>query len=334
MEHGDVGIEAIADAFSHEQKVLVTAHVKPDGDALGSVIAVHLALEQLGTDSVMYFAGHDPIAPEYLFLSALDQALRGDPPSDLNERTVIALDAGNADRIGIDDVAEKAGRIINIDHHVDNSRFGQLNLVMPDASSTAEIVYQILKKTSASITGAIGEALYTGILVDSGRFQYSSTTPMTLRVAADLIDIGVDHTRIFHNVYENMPLGKAKLLCRMLSALVIRCDGKMAAAVLDEAAFKAAGATTSLTDGLVDNLRAIEGVVVGALIYARTGETDDPDQPHFRVSLRSSDEKVNVQRIAKLKGGGGHVQAAGFSANEAPADLIEFVAQEVGKALD
>lgn len=335
MAAGSIGIPEIADALSREKKVLITAHVKPDGDALGSVLALHLALKERGADSVMFFTGHDPIAPDYAFLTALGAAARGTAPADLPERTVIALDAGSAERTGIENVSETAPRIINIDHHVDNTMFGALNLVMPEASSTAEIVYGILKAMGVDITHKMGEAIYTGILVDSGRFQYSSTTPATFRTAAELIELGVDHTAIFRHVYENMPLGKAKLLCRMLSTLVIRCEGRMAAAVLDESAFREVGATTGLTEGLVDNLRAIEGVVVGALIYARIGEADTAvEQPRFRVSLRSASEKVNVQRIAKLKGGGGHTQAAGFSADESPEELIDFVAREVSRALE
>lgn len=333
MAIGSLGVKDVAEALSREKKILISAHVKPDGDALGSVIAMHLGMQQLGADSVMFFAGNEPAAPEYDFLTTLDQAVRGAPPADLGQRTLVALDSGNAERLGLDAAVKVSPRIINIDHHIDNARFGELNLVRPEASSTAEIVYAILKEMGVTITREIAEALYTGILVDSGRFQYSSTSPGTFRAAAELIELGVDHTAIFRHVYENMPLGKVKLLSHALSTLVIGCDGKLAAAVLDEEAFREAGATTGLTEGLVENLRAIEGVTVGALIYARVGEATSADQPHYRVSLRSASEEVNVQQIAKLKGGGGHPQAAGFSADESPAKLIEFVAREVARAL-
>jgi phosphoesterase RecJ-like protein len=183
------------------------------------------------------------------------------------------------------------------------------------------------------ITPDIASALYTGILVDSGRFQYEATSAATFRVAADLIGRGVDHTDIFRRVYENMPLAKSKLLCHVLSSMRMLCDGRLAVGILDEAAFREAGAGAGLTEGLVDNLRAIEGVEVAALIYARLGEADGT-APHYRVSLRSAaGDDVNVQQIARLKGGGGHTQAAGFSADETPDQLVEFLVEAVGAAL-
>jgi phosphoesterase RecJ-like protein len=329
----DQALGTVADALGREKKTLITTHIKPDGDALGCLIAMQRALSQRGGDSIMYLAGSEPMPPEYLFLTVIQEAVRGSLPDDYAERTLIAVDCGNADRIGNDDLVKQAPRIINIDHHGDNSRFGEINLVVPGASSTAEIIYFILQRLKTKITPEIAEALYTGILVDSGRFQYSSTTPATFRVAADLISKGIDHTAIFRHVYENMPLAKVKLLCRMLSTLVIRSGGRLAAGILDEDAFREAGATNGLTEGLVDNLRAIEGVEVAALIYARPSQTDSTDKPHFRISLRSSSDDVNVQRIAKMKGGGGHRQASGFSSEESPEELIEFLSRQVDKAL-
>ncbi|MBE3067494.1 MAG: bifunctional oligoribonuclease/PAP phosphatase NrnA [Chloroflexi bacterium] len=329
----DQDLEAVAAALRQEKKCLLTAHTKPDGDALGSMAAMQLALAQLGADSAMYLAGADPIPAEYLFLDTLSAAWRGELPPDSAARTLIALDCGNAERIGNDQLVAAAPKIINIDHHGDNSGFGDINLVAGDASSTAEIVYHILQRLDVEITPQLATALYTGILVDSGRFQYASTTAVTFQVAADLINRGVEHTAIFHHIYENVPLAKAKLLCRMLSGMVIRCDGKLAVGVLDAAAFRESGAAFEQTDGLVNNLRAIEGVEVGALIYARPSEEPGDDTPHYRVSLRSAADEIDVQRIASLKHGGGHRQASGFSADETPEEIIEFLTTEVSRAL-
>ncbi|MHB0866893.1 MAG: DHH family phosphoesterase [Thermoleophilia bacterium] len=329
----DQDLEAVAAALRQEKKCLLTVHTKPDGDALGSMAAVQLALTQLGADSVMYLAGADPIPAEYLFIETLSAAFRGELPPDAAERTLIALDCGNAERIGNDQLVADTPRIINIDHHGDNSCFGDINLVAGGASSTAEIVYHILQRLDVDITPELATALYTGILVDSGRFQYASTTAVTFQVAADLINRGVDHTAIFHHIYENMPLSKAKLLCRMLSSMVIGCDGKLAVGVLETADFQESGATYDQTDGLVNNLRAIEGVEVGALIYARPGTEPGDDTPHYRVSLRSAADEVDVQRIASLKNGGGHRQASGFSADESPSQIIEFLITEVTRSL-
>lgn len=332
-ESTDQALDAVAEALTREKKTLVTTHIKPDGDALGCVIAIHRGLTQLGIDSVIYLSGTEPTPPEYRFLATREKIFYGEPPADFKERTLISVDCGNADRIGNDELVGAAPRVINIDHHDDNPRFGDLNLVKA-ASSTSEIVYFLLKRLGVEITPEIGEALYTGILVDSGRFQYSSTTPTTLHVAADLIRGGVDHTAIFHHVFETMPLAKVKLLCYMLSTLKIRCRGKLAVGVLAAEAFKEAGASNGDTEGLVDNLRAIEGVEVAALVYARPSEGALDGQPHYRISLRSSTEKVNVQRIARLKGGGGHIMASGFSADETPEELIEFLAKKIDECAE
>ncbi len=231
-EPADPALEAVADALLSEKKVLVTTHTKPDGDALGSMIAVHRALEQDGVDSIMYLSGDSTIAPEFQFLAALRDVCYRDAPADAGARTLVAVDCGNAERIGNDALLENAPRVINIDHHGDNSRFGDINLVAAGASSTAEIIYLIFQEMGTQITQEIAEALYTGILMDSGRFQYGSTSPSTLRVAADLMSRGVDHTKIFHCLYESVPVAKARLQCRMLDNLTISCDGRLAIGLL------------------------------------------------------------------------------------------------------
>ncbi|MBE0428625.1 MAG: bifunctional oligoribonuclease/PAP phosphatase NrnA [Thermoleophilia bacterium] len=324
----DQALGAVADALLHEKKVLLTVHVNPDGDAFGCLIAMHRGLSQLGGDSAMYLSGADPVPPEYRFLKALGEVYRGSAPEDAADRTLVCLDCGNPERIGNEDLVKGAPRIINVDHHGDNTRFGDINLVVP-ASSTSEIVYFILRRMDVEITPEIAEALYAGILVDSGRFQYSDVTPTTFRVAADLVQSGADHTAIFRQVYENMPLAKARLLCLMLSTMTFRCDGRLAVGILDKEAFSQAGATGRLTEGLVDNLRAIEGVQVAALVYARPGETSEDGKPVFRVSLRSSSDEINVQRIAKRKNGGGHRQASGFTAEESPDEIVAFLEEQV-----
>jgi phosphoesterase RecJ-like protein len=329
----DKAIKAVADALLKEKKVLVTTHIKPDGDGLGCLIAVHLALAAAGIDSMMYMADERPIAPEYLFLEALGDVHTGNNPSDAGDRTLVAVDCGNAERIGNDTLIEQAPRIINIDHHGDNSRFGEINLVMSDASSTAEILFFVLKQMGVKITPEIATALYTGILVDSGRFQYASTSAVTFKVAAELITRGVDHTAIFKHVYESEPLAKARLRCRMLENVIIECAGSMAVSVLEQKDFLAVDAGPELTDGLINSLRELEDVEIAALIYSY--DTGDGLEPGYRVSLRSAGERVNVQRIAKAKGGGGHVQAAGFTApGETPAEIIQFLIEKVERELE
>jgi phosphoesterase RecJ-like protein len=336
----DRDLEAVADALGREKRVLITCHIKPDGDGLGCLIAMHRAMVRLGADSVMYLADSAAIAPEFRWLKGLEEAVVGQAPADSATRTLVTVDCGNAERIGNDELVKAAPRIINIDHHADNSRFGELNLVIEDASSTAEILYFILLKLGVEITAVIGEALYTGILVDSGRFQYASASATTFRVAADLINGGVDHTAIFRRVYETVPLAKSRLLCRLLTNMTIACDGRLAIGVLDRSDFEVAGAGDGLTEGLVDNLRAINGVQVAALVYSRpAGSVEpgrkDPEQTYFRVSLRSASEELDVQKIAKAKGGGGHRQAAGYTTEgETVKEIIAYLTESVFRTLE
>ena len=329
-------LDEVAQALKRENKVLITTHINPDADALGSMIAMHRGLSHSGADSVMYLSGTGVVAPEYRFLEALSEVRHDQPPEDYAQRTLVAVDCGNAERIGNDDLVGAAPRIINIDHHGDNSRFGTVNLVAGDASSAAEIIYFIFERMGVGIDIEMAQALYCGILVDSGRFQYSSTSPTTFRVAADLISLGVDHTMIFRNIYETIPLAKSRLLCRMFNNLTMACDGKLAIGLLERDDFIGAGADGQLTEGLVDSLRAIEGVQTGILIYTRPqAEETGPEaegEVQYRVSLRSSTDQVDVQKIAKIKDGGGHRQAAGFSTAEPPAEIIRFLVDSITAA--
>jgi len=331
----DKALEATADALLRQKKVIITTHIKPDGDALGCLVAMQGAMTQAGADSIMYLSEQDAIAPEYSFFQGMDDIVRGQAPADAAQRTLVVVDCGNAERIGNEELVRQAPRIINIDHHSDNPHFGEVNLVIGSASSTAEILFFVMKRMGTEITPTIADALYTGILVDSGRFQYASTSPATLRIAADLMAAGVDHTAIYRKVYESEPLAKARLRCRMIENLRLACDGRLAIGVLESEDFNRAGAGLELTDGLINSLRELEGVTVAALIYALPPEEGAGEEPGYRVSLRSSGGAVNVQRIARKKGGGGHPQAAGFTASgESPASLEGFLREEVRTALE
>lgn len=325
----DQELDGVAATLRQQQKVLLTTHIKPDADALGSMLALHRALKQLAIDSMMYLADGEGMAPEFGFLRGLDQVVH-EPPPDHAERTLCALDCGNAERIGNDHLRQAAPLVINIDHHGDNTRFGDINVIDGDASSTAEIIFLILERMRVTIDEETAEDLYTGILVDSGRFQYSSATPATFRTAAELIALGVDHTRIFRIIYETVPLAKTRLLCKMFSRLTLACDGRLAIGVLEPEDFTDAGADPGMTEGLVDNLRAIAGVEVASLIYRRPPRNnEDGGEIANRVSLRSSSDDINVQAVAKAMNGGGHRQAAGFSSEKPAADLVGFIVEQI-----
>src|SRR5919205_2673072 len=195
--------DAVARALRDNNRFLVVTHENPDGDALGSMLGATLGLRELGKDVVMYLGGETPLPGEFGFLP-LDE-LRRDLPDDLEERVLLAVDCANQRRIGPGTEAiERARFVIDVDHHHDNNRFGNANLIVADASSTAEIVRDLLATLGVPLTPDIAEALYVGLVTDTGRFQYTNTSPKALRLAAELVEAGADLHGIFRHVYETV----------------------------------------------------------------------------------------------------------------------------------
>ena len=199
-------------------KLLLTTHENPDGDALGSLLAMHEILTQLGKDSLMYMSPDEfPLPWEYRGLHF--EGLVGTPPDDVAERTIVFLDCGNIDRMPVDFLQADGLHILNIDHHHDNTRFGTVNLVCPVASCTAEMVWRISKELDVQITPKIANALYVGLVTDTGRFMYENTTPVAHRMAAELIEAGVDPYWVYRQLYEELPFRRLQLLQRALSSV-------------------------------------------------------------------------------------------------------------------
>ena len=219
-------VQAIADAIRSNDAFLVVTHENPDGDALGSLLAATIALRGLGKDAVMYLSGDAPPPGEYAFLE-LDDLTRT-LPADVEDRVLLALDCANERRIAPDNEAvERARTVLNVDHHHDNSRFGDLNLIVDDASSTAEIVRDLLESLDVALTPEIAEALYVALVTDTGRFQYTNTTPKALRLAAELVEAGADVHGIFRLVYETVQFAKLKLLARALDRAELYEGGRL-----------------------------------------------------------------------------------------------------------
>src|SRR5215218_4771235 len=192
---------AVVDAIRSHDRFLVTTHENPDGDALGSLLAMKLALDQLGKNTVMYLAGETPLPREYAWMPFGN--LRRTLSDDAAERVLLALDCANESRIGPDpEVLASAPLVVNVDHHHDNTRFGGVNLVVAEASSTGEIVRDLLAELGVELTSEIAEAIYIALVTDTGRFQYTNTTPKALRLAAELVEAGADVHRVFQSVYE------------------------------------------------------------------------------------------------------------------------------------
>jgi phosphoesterase RecJ-like protein len=316
-------LDAVVEALRSHVRFLVTTHENPDGDALGSLLAVTLALRGLGKDATMYLSGHAPLPGEYAFM-ALDGLAR-DVPEDAGERVLLAVDCANESRIGPDpEILHQAPFTIDIDHHHDNTRFGDVNLIVPDASSTAEVLRDVLRELGAELTPEIAEALYIALVTDTGRFQYANTTPKALRLGAELVEAGADIHRVFQGVYENVQFAKLKLLARALERAQVFEGGALVVSYLLRNDFAQVGAAEPYSEGIIDYLRAVEGAIVSVLIR----EPPRSDGPTRRVSLRSSTDEVDVSAIARKSAGGGHRQAAGFSSELSIEDITDFVRSE------
>jgi phosphoesterase RecJ-like protein len=316
-------LQAVADVLRSHERFVVVAHENPDGDALGSLLGATLGLRALGKDVVMYLAGSGPLPAEYRFLELSE--LIHDLPEDIEERVLLAVDCANERRIAEDArIVSRARFVIDVDHHHDNSRFGNVNLVVPEASSTAEVIRDILAELDIELTPQIAEALYVGLVTDTGRFQYTNTTPKALRLAAELVEAGADVHGIFQHVYETVQFAKLKLLARALDRAAAYENGGLVVSYLIRDDFTEVGAEEPYSEGIIDHLRAVEGSEMVALIR----EPPREEGPTRRVSLRSSHDEIDVSAIARKRGGGGHPQAAGFSSEEPVERIIEFLRRE------
>jgi phosphoesterase RecJ-like protein len=324
----DADLDAVVAALRDGQRFLVTSHENPDGDALGSLLATHLALRQLGKDSVMMLAGPAPLPGEYRFLELPERGLVRELPLDHAERVLVAVDCAQESRIGDEALLAGAPFTVNVDHHHDNTRFGDANLVVPNASSTSEVLADVLAGLGVRIVPEIAEALYTALVTDTGRFQYTNTTPKALRLAADLVEAGADAHRVFQGVYESVQFAKLKLLARALERAQLYDGGRVVVSYLVRGDFAEVGAVEPYSEGVIDFLRAVEGAHLAALIR----EPPREGAPPRKVSLRSSLDEIDVSAIARKSGGGGHRQAAGFSSELEIPEITEFILREFAAA--
>jgi bifunctional oligoribonuclease and PAP phosphatase NrnA len=320
MTTSTTDFDAVLDALRDNERFLVVTHENPDGDALGSMLGMTLGLRSLGKDAVMYLSGDAPLPGELGFLPLAE--LRRDVPGDVEDRVLLAVDCANQRRIGpTPDAVDRARFVVDVDHHHDNSRFGRVNLIVADASSTAEIVRDLLAGLDVPLTPEIAEALYVGLVTDTGRFQYTNTSPKALRLAAELVEAGADVHGIFRRVYESVEFAKLKLRGRALDRAQLYEGGRLLISFLLRSDFKDAGAIEPYSEGIIDDLRQAAGTELVALI--REPPTDGG--PTHRVSLRSSRDEVDVSAIARQRGGGGHRQAAGFSSEQPIDQIVAFI---------
>jgi phosphoesterase RecJ-like protein len=316
-------LDRVVDALRAGERFLLTAHEGPDGDALGSLLAMHHILRQLGKDSVMFLDAKEfPLPVEYRFLP-LEEVFH-EPPADVVDRTLVFLDCGNIDRMPVEFLQRDGARVLNIDHHHDNTRFGSVNLVDTAASCTAEIVLEVAKRLGAEITPEIASALYVGLVTDTGKFMYENTRAASHRMAAELIEAGVDVNDTYRRLYERVPIEKLRLIARALEKIERYDEGRLAVTYISAEDYAATGAGEVFTEGIIDYVRALEGTAVAAVVRDKT----DGGHAARKVSLRSTDGTVDVSAIARIHGGGGHRRAAGFGSDLSYAELVAFLRAE------
>ena len=293
-------VKEILAAISSGKKFLITAHVRLDGDALGSELALYLMLKDLGKEVVI--CNQDPTPEHYRFLPAAEHIVH-DLEHIEKYDVGFVLDCSELDRVGkISADVVRIKTLINIDHHISNGGFSKLRLLDPKASSTGELLYRLMRKMHVKMTKDICTNLYAAILTDTGGFRYSSTHQDTLKAAGDLVEGGADPQWISENIYESDPPAKLKLLSNVLQTLELNLEFKTASMIVTFEHLRQTGATMEHTDGFIDIPRTVKGIDI-AMLYTQMGEKQ------FKLSLRSKG-KVNVEKIARKFGGGGHVNAA------------------------
>ena len=310
----DRAVAALKDA----DEVALACHVNPDGDALGSLLAASEGLRQLGKPTYPSW-GISPVkAPfAYSFLPGVDTLVQ---PEDVPETDVfLALDCGSADRLeSLEARAKDATCLVNVDHHPGNDWFGALNLVVTTASSTAEIVTYLLDDAGVDIDLPIATNLYTGIVTDTGRFQYSNSSPDTLRLAANLLEKGVSAPAIAREVFDSSPFGYLKLLGRVLERATLHEDDRFVYSWITQKDLVETGVALDETEKLIDLVRATRAADVTAMFK-------EQDDGSWRVSLRS--KGPNVGELARSRGGGGHDLAAGFSSEDIDRTVADLIAE-------
>lgn len=297
-------IEMVENAIRKSKKFIITAHINPEGDSLGSQLAMAGLLSSLDKDFVIFNSDRAP--KHYKFLPGIGLIRNKIAKKNKDFDTAIVLDCPNLRRTGkAESVVKEAKSIINIDHHVSNENFGDINWVWKDASSAAEMVYRLYKQMHCKITKENALCLYIAILTDTGSFRYSNTSSLTHEIISELLEYGIEPYSVSRRVYENKTLGGMKLLGKVLSDIRLAMGGKVAYAVAKRSDFVATKTNALDCENFVNFIRSIEGVYV-ALFFRE----DDKKKHMFHVNLRSK-KKVDVNKVASFFGGGGHKSAAG-----------------------
>ena len=317
-------IDQIAHQLKASNRLLLTSHANPDGDAVSSMLALGLALKKINK-SVVWF-NESPIPAVYRFLPSAEriaQSVAADQRFDL----AVVMDCGDLERIGrTAAVIDRAPIVVNIDHHATNTGFGQFQYIDSNACATAELVYRLLSKMGIALDQDIATAIYTGILTDTGSFRFSNTNSAAFAICTEMTALGVDPYNIAQHVYGPYPLERIKLLNLALDSIEISANRKLSMMTVTQAMLNQTGTQLEDVDGLIHYARRIQNVKVAALIQEKRNGNEPAGTPgQYHISLRS-DGSVDVAAIATTYGGGGHCTAAGFGMQASLSEVKEEIA--------
>jgi phosphoesterase RecJ-like protein len=299
-------------------------HVRPDGDCIGSQIGLTLALRNEGKEVLCW--NEDRVPEKLRFMDPTN--ILETPRKAVQFDCVIATDAASYERLGtVGGLVQERKILLNIDHHESNTRYGDINWVSPHAPSTGELIYRLLRAARWPITQQIADCLFTAVSTDTGSFQYPTTRPSTLHVAADLVGRGANLAHICDEVYQSFPLSRAKLLKHVYNKFRLTADDRIAYLWLRKRDFTRTGADSNDSEGLIDHLRAIEPVKIACVF-------EELEENLTRISLRSKTDKVNVSDVAARFGGGGHPAAAGARIQGSPLSVQRRVIGALRQALN
>jgi phosphoesterase RecJ-like protein len=311
----------IISELQQSNTILISVHRSPDGDALGSQLALMHALEKLGKTVTAH--NLDPVPDIYRYLPGSARIKTGSSVAGKFDAFVV-LDS-DPSRAGLFDGKYPADRLINIDHHITNSQEWELIWLDPAASATGEMVYRLITGLSVTIDRDIALCLYTAIFTDTGSFRYTNTTPTSMRIAAELIEAGADPWFVTENVYESYAYRRLKLLGKVLTGMERSEDGRIAWVVVTNELYHQTGATSEDTENFINFVRSVKGVEV-AILFRQTAEAQ------YKISMRSKG-RVDLSGLARSLGGGGHKNAVGSVLDGTYEDVRTRVISEVDKTI-
>ena len=304
MNTENCSLSQIAELLRTKQRFVVMSHFRPDGDALGCTLAMGLCLQQLGKDVTMW--NEDGCLEKFNFLPGSENVSQ--PSAEPQSFDVaLVLDTAVKDRVGkcLASVAH-ADVWVNIDHHISNPRFGDLNYIDSTSPATGQILFELFRQCGLPLTYGMADNLYVAISTDTGSFQYPSTTARTYEIGAELVKLGVKVGELSQRIYESYPRRRIELLKSLLNNLSFTSNDRVASFSLTQEVSKSLGVLPEDNEGLIDTIRAVQGVVVAAFF-------EEMEDGRVRVSLRSKDARLtDVCKVAQTFGGGGHTLAAGI----------------------